>query len=138
VLLSLAAGVAVGLSGWLPPLFLDRSLQSIAAVAAPVALISIGGALTGMALRENFSAAAAAAFLKVAVMPALGWICAALLGFDRDQMLVVLVFLSCPTGAASYSLVAEMGGDQTLASATIVLSTLAAVVPLTLALLLTL
>jgi hypothetical protein len=34
--------------------------------------------------------------------------------------------------------VAEMGGDQTLASATIVLSTLAAVVPLTLALLLTL
>ena len=59
------------------------------------------------------------------------------LGLSRDQMLVVLVFLACPTGAASFSLVAEMGGDQSLASATIVLSTFAAVVPLTLALVLT-
>ena len=138
VLLSLAAGVAVGVCGWKLPLFLDRSLLSIAAVAAPAALISIGGALTGNSLRRNLTAASAAAFLKIVAMPGLGWICALLLGLNRDQLLVTLVFLSCPTGAASYSLVAEMGGDQSLASATIVLSTFVAIIPLTLALLVTL
>ncbi|MGH7946183.1 MAG: AEC family transporter, partial [Opitutaceae bacterium] len=72
-------------------------------------------------------AAGAAAFLKIVFMPAVGWLCAAPLGLSRDQSLVVPVFLACPTGAASFSLVAEMGGDQALASTTIVLSTLAAV-----------
>jgi malate permease and related proteins len=138
VLLSLAAGVLVGVCGWRLPFFVDRSLQSLAAVAAPAALISIGGALTGISLRENFAAASAAAFLKIVLMPAVGWLCAALLGLNRDQLLVTLVFLACPTGSSSYSLVAEMGGDQSLASATIILSTIAAVIPLTLALLLTL
>jgi predicted permease len=138
VLLSLAAGVLVGALGWRLPLVLDRSLQSIAAVAAPAALISIGGALVGISLREHLTPAIGATILKIAVMPALGWAGATLLGLSRDQMLVVLVFLACPTGAASFSLVAEMGGDQSLASTTIILSTIAAIIPLTLSLLLTL
>jgi predicted permease len=137
VLISLAAGVAVGASGAKLPLFLDRSLLSIAAVAAPAALISIGGALVGISLHTGLRTAISAALLKIIVMPALGWVCAVWLALDRDQLLVVLVFLTCPTGAASFSLVAEMGGDQALASGTIILSTLAAVLPLTLALLLT-
>ena len=137
VLISLAAGVVVGACTWGLPIFLDRSLQSVGAVAAPAALISIGGALTSISLRDDLVSAATATFLKIVLMPAAGWLCAMLLGLNRDQMLVVLVFLACPTGAASFSLVAEMGGDQSLASATIVLSTFAAVVPLTLALVLT-
>jgi malate permease and related proteins len=137
VLISLTAGVIVGASGVKLPLFIDRSLHSIAAVAAPAALISIGGALTSISLRAHFRAAGAATLLKIAFMPAVGWLVGTLLGLSRDQMLVVLVFLACPTGAASFSFVAEMGGDQALASATIILSTLAAVIPLTVALLMT-
>lgn len=137
VLISLAAGVVVGACNWRLPIFLDRSLQSVGAVAAPAALISIGGALTSISLRDNLVSATTATFLKIVLMPAAGWLGGMLLGLSRDQMLVVLVFLACPTGAASFSLVAEMGGDQSLASATIVLSTFAAVVPLTLALVLT-
>jgi hypothetical protein len=137
VLVSLAAGVAIGVSGWQLPLFLDRSLLSVAAVAAPAALISIGGALVAISLQTHFAKAVSATLLKIFVMPAAGWLCGALMGLNSDQLLVVLVFLTCPTGAASFSLVAEMGGDQALASSTIILSTIAAVVPLTLVLLLT-
>jgi predicted permease len=138
VLISLAAGVAVGAAGWQLPVFFERSLQSIGAVAAPAALISIGGALTSISLREHLGSASAATFLKIVLMPAFGWAGGTLLDLSQDQMLVLLVFLACPTGAASFSFVAEMGGDQSLASATIILSTIAAVVPLALALLLTL
>ena len=138
VLLSLAAGVLFGVCGWKLPLFLERSLLSLAAVAAPAALISIGGALTGISWRGNLAPASAAAFLKIVLMPAAGWLCATLLDLNRDQLLITLVFLACPTGSSSYSLVAEMGGDQSLASTTIALSTLAAIIPLMLALLLTL
>ena len=137
VLISLAAGVTVGALGWKLPLFLDRSLQSVAAVAAPAALISIGGALTRISLREPLSAAVLATVLKIVAMPVVGWLIGVGLDLSRDQMLVVLVFLACPTGASSFTLVAEMGGDQPLASTTIVLSTIAAVIPLSLALLLT-
>ena len=137
VLVSLAAGVAIGLSGWELPVFLDRSLVSVAAVAAPAALISIGGALMSISLQTHLAPALSATLLKILVMPAAGWLGGALMGLGGDQMLVVLVFLTCPTGAASFSLVAEMGGDQALASSTIILSTIAAVVPLTLVLLVT-
>jgi predicted permease len=137
VLISLAVGVVVGASATKLPLFLDRSLLSIAAVAAPAALISIAGALVGISLHSGLVTAISATVLKVVIMPVLGWLCAVWFGLDRDQLLVVLVFLTCPTGAASFSLVAEMGGDQSLASATIILSTIAAVLPLTVALLLT-
>lgn len=138
VLISLAAGVAVGATNWQLPVFFERSLQSIGAVAAPAALISIGGALTSISLREHLGAACAATFLKIVLMPALGWAGGVLVDLSPDQMLVLLVFLACPTGAASFSFVSEMGGDQSLASATIILSTIAAVIPLAAALLLTL
>jgi malate permease and related proteins len=133
LLIAIALGVAVGLSGHPLPLFLSRSLESIGAIAAPIALIVIGASLVTRSFRGSHGPALTASVLKVFLMPLVGWIVALQCGLERDQLLVALVFLACPTGASSFSLVAEMNGDQPMASATIVVSTLLAVIPLALA-----
>lgn len=134
LLIAVALGVAVGASGQPLPLFLDRSLASIGAIASPIALIAIGGSLMRTSPASRHGPALAASMLKVFLMPLIGWLVGMYFGLTRDQLLVALVFLACPTGASSFSLVAELDGDQSMASATIVVSTLLAVVPLALAL----
>lgn len=133
LLISIALGVAVGLSGRGLPVFLSRSLESVGAIAAPVALITIGASLMARSPKVAHGPALAASLLKVFLMPLIGWGLALSVGLNRDQMLVALVFLACPTGASSFSLVAEMNGDQPMASATIVASTVLAIIPLGLA-----
>jgi predicted permease len=134
LLISLGIGLACGYFGYRPPVFLDRSLASIGAIAAPIALVTIGASLRTISFRHNVMPALLATLIKIVLMPAMGWLIGAQCGLDLDQLLVVLIFLACPTGASSFSLVAEMGGDQAMASAAIVLSTILAVVPLALVL----
>ena len=83
-----------------------------------------------MPIRGNRTTALVASAVKVGVMPVLGWMLGRWAGLDDGTMMVMLVYLACPTGASSFSLVAEMGGHESIASTTIVLSTLLAAIPL--------
>ncbi len=89
-----------------------------------VTLLGIGASLMTVPIRGQRQTALLASALKLAVMPLLGWALGRWLGLDRMELLLALVYLGCPTGASSFTVVAEMGGDEPMASTTIVLSTL--------------
>lgn len=107
------------------PLAVDNTLRLAASLTLPFALISIGGSLTFAGLRERLPAALAATALKVAVLPLLGWWALRLAGISGPDVLTVMLFFAMPASTAMYVLSGQLGSDQDLSSAVIVLSTLA-------------
>lgn len=118
------------------PVFVHNALSLISSVALPLALISIGGALSFAGVRGNLAPALLAAFLKLAVLPALGWLFFALLDVTGLPFKVGMIFLALPTSTAIYVLSSQMNSDTNLASAAIVVSTLLSFLSLSVVLLL--
>jgi predicted permease len=118
------------------PVFINNSLSLISAVALPLALISIGGALTFVGVRGNLAPALLAAFLKLAVLPMFGWLFFYLFNVTGLPFKVGMIFLALPASTAIYILSSQMNSDTNLASASIVLSTLLSFLSLSVVLLL--
>lgn len=107
----------------LPPA-LDRSVEALSRIALPLALLCIGGSLVLVPVRGRIGSALTAAMVKVAISPLAGAGIGLVAGIEHDLMLVALIYLACPTAAASYVLARQLGGDEALAASTVVVSTL--------------
>ena len=105
------------------PVALDRTLVQLSRMAVPLALICVGAALAATPARGGRGPAAAGAF-KAVVSPLIGYLIGRLAGLDAGGLLVVVIFAACPTAAISYTMVRQLGGDEALAAAAIVLSTI--------------
>lgn len=134
LLLAAVAGLPLGLTQTVPPLFVDRALEILAAAAVPIALLCIGGSLCGARLGSRALAITAAATLKTFAVPLLVFLGARWLGLSPDETKIGLVLAACPTAAASYVMARQMGGDDVLAGGSIVLSTILSAASLPLAL----
>ncbi len=137
LLLSCAIGLIWGLTGLEMPGPLHETLRLTGATAAPLALLSLGGALVTYRVRDHLGRATAASLMKVAVTPALAWGIGLAMGLEPGAMLVLMVFASAPTAVASYVLSVQLGGDEGLAASTIVLSTVLSAASIGIALALT-
>ena len=105
---------------WVP---LERTLAQVGRMAVPLALLSIGSALVATPLRGNVRLAVLAACFKSVISPLIGLGLARLLLLDPGATRVVLLLRACPTAGISYTMVRELGGDQAIAAASIVIST---------------
>jgi predicted permease len=123
LLLAGLSGLACALVHIGIPAVLDRTLDTLGAAAVPIALLCIGGSLrtSGFSGRRSWIAAAAA--LKIAVLPAIVFALGRAAGLGRSEQRIALVFAAAPTAAAAYIMAREMDGDETLASGSIALST---------------
>jgi len=72
----------------------------------------------------------AAALVKTAVSPALGWVAGRWLGLGAAELKVLLILMAAPTAVVSYTVALELKGDEALASGSIVLSVLTSIVTL--------
>jgi predicted permease len=117
-------GLVVPFSGVKLPTFVDRALNSLGSAAVPIALLCIGGALATTSLHGRRSWIVAAAVLKVVVLPAIVFVIARMVGLGVAEQRIALVLTACPTAAASFVMAKQMGGDEALASGSIVLSTI--------------
>jgi len=106
------------------PGFILRSLDSLGGAAVPIAQLCIGGSLVVTSMQGRRSWIVMAALLKVLVLPLIVWTVARFCGLGLEEQRIVVVLSCCPTAAASYIMAKEMGGDEALASGSIVLSTL--------------
>lgn len=106
------------------PSFLQRALESLGAAAVPIALMCIGGSLATTRMQGRRSWIVTAALLKVAVLPGLVFLLSRIAGLELAEQRTALVLSSCPTAAAAFVMARQMGGDETLASGSIALSTL--------------
>ncbi len=99
------------------------TLGLLAETAAPLALISLGGALVTYPVRARLPMATLGAGLKCGACPVAAWFLCEALGLSGENRQAVMIFAACPTAVASYVLTTQLKGDAALASACIVVST---------------
>jgi hypothetical protein len=113
------------------PVFLDNTLRLASMVTLPLALLSIGGSLSFQGFKSYYRQSLAAVAVKLAVLPAGGYLFFRLFQVDALQMQVGLIYFALPTSTAIYVLSSQLNSDTRLASASIVISTLLSIVSLT-------
>jgi malonate transporter len=106
------------------PQFIENTFRLSSAVAMPLALISIGGALTLKSLKGNYKLSLVGAAVKLIILPVVGFFCLKLFHVTGIPFTVGMIFFTLPTSAAIYVLSSQLNSDTDLASASIVTSTI--------------
>ncbi|MBI5522085.1 MAG: AEC family transporter [Desulfarculus sp.] len=117
-----ALGLAYSLSGLPLPRVLDQTLNILAGLGLPLALLIIGAKLSQGRLGGNRRLLALIALLKLLVMPAVGWGLFWLAGQGGLPMQVTVILLASPTATISVIMAGHLGGDVTLASENVTLT----------------
>ena len=118
------------------PVFIDNTLKLATYVTLPLALLSIGGALTLRTLKDHLGLSLTAAGFKLVLLPLIGFLFLKWFRVDGLAFKIGMVFFTLPTSTALYVLSAQLNSDTRLASAAIALSTVLSFVSLSIALLL--
>lgn len=124
VIVGAMAGIAVSYTEIPIPQVIQRSLDILAGLAPPMALLLIGASLSLKLMRQYIRPALGAVFLKLLVLPATGVILFSLFNITPKAYLPGLILICSPTATVAYVMAREMQSDGDFAVATISASTL--------------
>lgn len=128
LVLACAAGFALNLTGvGLPPL-IGPLLEILGQASLAVGLLAVGAGLDLKALRDAGPGVAAAALLKLAVLPLAAWLLALTLGLGGVALAAVMTTSAVPVSATAYVMARQMGGDAKIMAGAITATTLAALI----------
>lgn len=113
------------------PIFVQKTINSIAQTATPVALIVIGASFEGRKAIKKIKPTIIATFIKLIGLGAVFMPLAVWLGFRCQELMAILIMLASPTTVSSYIMAENMDNDGVLASSIIVLTTVLSSVTLT-------
>jgi len=107
------------------PISIDRSFEMVGRIAMPLALLSVGAGLDFGRLRNGLGLSAAMCAIKLIVYP--GLICAslALCGITGVELKSTVLIIAAPTAVVSCIMAREMKGDEQLAAAIVIGTTVA-------------
>lgn len=135
IMLGCAAGLAVSVSGWQPPLEVMRPFDLVGSAAVPLALLALGTSLRGT---RPFAAGPERAeryltvFLKVLVQPVLAYLIGRFaLQLSGTTLLAAVVMSALPTAQNVFVFATRYRRADGLARDAVVLSTIAAALTLT-------
>ena len=117
------------------PVFLDNTFKLASFVTLPLALLSIGGALTLSGIKTHFKLSLVACVFKLVILPLVGYLFLRAFETGGVSFNVGMIYFALPTSTALYILSAQLNSDTRLASAAIALSTILSFLSLSLALL---
>lgn len=128
-------GIVLGLAASyinldLPKMF-DSTINNLAVMASPLALLSIGVSFEGRKALAKIKPTVIATSLKLIILASCFIPLAIYLGFRDQKLIAILIMLASPTTPASYVMVKNMEGDGILASSIVVSTTLISSITLT-------
>ena len=109
-------GIAVLLSGIKLPKIISNSVNDVAKIATPLALVLLGASVNLSTIRGNLKQLIIAISGKLIVMPFIGILIAALLGMRDGDIALLIAALASPTAVSSYPMALQMEGDGELAA----------------------
>ena len=128
-------GIVVGLLASLVrlqlPAILDKTVNSIAQTATPIALICIGAGFEGRKAIKKIKPTLVGTFIKLIGLAAIFIPIAVYMGFRNQELMAILIMLASPTTVTSYIMSKNMNNDEVLASSIIVLTTVLSSITLT-------
>ena len=116
------------------PPFIDNTLKLSSAVALPLAMLSIGGALTLTTVKDHYKMSLVSSGFKLLILPAAGYLYMTFFDVSGMALKVGLLYFTLPTSPALYILSSQMNSDTDLASASIAMSTILSFISLSVAL----
>lgn len=131
IILGILAGLVVGLLGIDFPVIVDKTVNSVAQMATPLALITIGAGFEGRKALAKIRPTIAASMIKLVVQPLIFLPVAAWMRFRGEQMIAILIMLASPTTPSCYIMAKNMDNDGVLTASVIVMTTLLAAFTLT-------
>jgi predicted permease len=123
----IASIAALPFSIWsvrIPPVLL-RSMESIALLALPLALIGIGAGLSTASLKKERTNSLFSGGLKLVLYPLAAVVTGVLIGMRGEELGVLFLLAATPTAVASFPMARVMKANAALASGIIVFTTLA-------------
>jgi predicted permease len=124
-------GLAVNVSGVDMPLPVTRAVELLADATIPAMLTVLGVQLSRASIRGRFQPILMASALRLLLGPLIAVGLAALFGLSGLTRQVAIVQSAMPTAVVTGVLAVEFGADAELVTATILVSTLASIVTLT-------
>lgn len=130
LILSAIFGLLWLLTGLKLPALLNDTLNDVAKIATPLAIIALGGTFHFSALRGNRRQLGIVLAGKLLVMPALVIGVGVLAGLRGSALAVLLGTCATPTAVSSFPMAQKMGADGALAGQIVVLNTVFSIVTL--------
>ena len=124
IIIGCVLGIAFSSTGFALPGIVHKTLQGLSNATIPLALLIVGASLQRSPLGGQILVVGLACLLKLIVLPGLIWGLLAWLGVSGRLVLMSVLLLGAPTAAVSQIMAKEMKGDETLASAVVMATTL--------------
>ncbi|MBQ7925405.1 MAG: AEC family transporter [Lachnospiraceae bacterium] len=131
IILGILLGMIVSLCRITFPVMVTKTINNIAVLATPLALLGLGAAFEGRKALAKLKPTLACLMVKLILQPALFLPLAAYLGFREEKMIALLIMLGAPTTASCYIMAKNLGHEGTLTSSAVVTTTFFSSVTLT-------
>ncbi|MFC3852137.1 AEC family transporter [Salinispirillum marinum] len=123
MIIGVMLGLAWSLTGWALPALADSTLQGLADLTLPMALICVGASLRFKSLRNNRFLVLLASAFKLIIIPVSAVLVALLFGFRGEALGILFLMMASPTAAASYVMARAMTPWGELAAEIIAVTT---------------
>ena len=131
ILLGILAGTVFSLLPVELPAMATKTLDSLASLTTPLALLSIGASFEGAKAIKKAGPTVVAALIKTVGLAAIFVPCALALGFREKELIALLIMLGSPTTPSSYVMAKNMGHEGVLTASAIAATTLLSALTLT-------
>ena len=131
IILGICAGLLFSLSGLELPTIAAKTVNYFAVCCTPLALLVIGAEFEGRKALHKLAPTLVASAIKLLVLPAVLLPVAVAMGFQGQDLVVLLVMSGAPATATGYIMCKNLHGDAVLASSIIMLTTALSAVTIT-------
>lgn len=131
IIISIALGLAASLLKLDFPVLVDKTVDNVAKMATPLALVTLGAGFEGRKALAKIRPTLAAAFIKLVAQAAVFIPIAIWLGFTGEKLIGIMVMLAAPATPSCYIMAKNMKNDGVLTASIVVCTTLLAAFTLT-------
>lgn len=116
------------------PFIINRTVNYLAALALPLALLGIGGFMNFTEVKKGFTVSVYSSVLKLIIFPASMTYVAYLFNFRGYDLGILFILFASPTAIASFIMAEAMGSNSKLAANILLMTTLASLITITIGL----
>lgn len=131
IIISIVLGLIISLCKLNFPVLVDNTIDNVAKMATPLALITLGAGFEGKEALAKMKPTLWAAFIKLIGQAAIFIPIAIALGFTGEKLIAIMVMLAAPATPSCYIMAKNMKNDDALTASIIVTTTLLAAFTLT-------
>lgn len=131
IIIAILLGVAVSLIGIDFPVIVDKTIENVARMATPLALVAMGAGFKGKEALAKLKPTLWSASIKLVWQVALFLPVAVYMGFREEKLIALLIMLGAPTTPSCYIMAKNMNNDGELTASVVVTTTLLAAFTLT-------